>query len=45
LNETRAIEIEMRNKLEEAQKSLNDFQKKQAYFQDKLSKLSYQSVT
>jgi structural maintenance of chromosome 4 len=41
----RAVEIEMRNKLEESQKQLNDFQKKQAYFQDKLGKLTYQSVT
>ncbi|KAL6709461.1 Structural maintenance of chromosomes protein 4 [Coniothyrium glycines] len=45
LNETRAVEIEMRNKLEEGQKSLNDFQKKQAYFHDKLGKLSYQTIT
>ncbi|KAF1362576.1 RecF/RecN/SMC protein [Lizonia empirigonia] len=45
LNETRAIEIEMRNKLEESQKQLNDFQKKQAYFHDKLSRLTYQNVT
>ncbi|KAF1837975.1 condensin subunit Cut3 [Decorospora gaudefroyi] len=45
LNETRAVEIEMRNKLEEGQKTLNDFQKKQAYFRDKLSKLTYQNVT
>ncbi|RMZ70545.1 nuclear condensin complex subunit smc4 [Pyrenophora seminiperda CCB06] len=45
LNETRAIEIEMRNKLEEGQKTLNEFQRKQAYFHDKLSKLAYQSVT
>lgn len=45
LNETRAIEIEMRNKLEESQKQLNDFQKKQAYFHEKLSKLTYQNVT
>lgn len=45
LNETRAIEIEMRNKLEESQKSLTEFQKKQAYFVDKLGKLTYQNVT
>ncbi|KAJ4340997.1 Structural maintenance of chromosomes protein 4 [Didymella glomerata] len=45
INEMRAVEIEMRNKLEESQKQLNDFQKKQAYFQDKLGKLTYQSVT
>jgi structural maintenance of chromosome 4 len=35
----------MRNKLEESQKTLNEFQKKQAYFHDKLSKLTYQNVT
>jgi structural maintenance of chromosome 4 len=45
INESRAVEIEMRNKLEEAQKTLNEFQKKQAYFHDKLSKLAYQNVT
>ncbi|RAR10599.1 condensin subunit Cut3 [Stemphylium lycopersici] len=45
LNETRAVEIEMRNKLEEGQKTLNEFQKKQAYFHDKLNKLAYQNVT
>lgn len=45
LNETRAVEIEMRNKLEEGQKSLNEFEKKQAFFHDKLGKLSYQNVT
>ncbi|KAJ4412683.1 Structural maintenance of chromosomes protein 4 [Didymella pomorum] len=45
INEMRAVEIEMRNKLEESQKQLNDFQKKQAYFHDKLSKLTYQNVT
>ena len=45
LNETRATEIEMRNKLEECQKGLNEFQKKQAYFVDKLGKLTYQNVT
>ncbi|KAG9385936.1 Smc Chromosome segregation ATPase [Pyrenophora tritici-repentis] len=45
LNETRAIEIEMRNKLEENQKTLNEFQRKQTYYHEKLSKLAYQSVT
>ena len=45
INESRAVEIEMRNKLEEGQQSLNEFQKKQAYFHDKLSKLIYQNVT
>ncbi|KAF2201328.1 condensin subunit Cut3 [Delitschia confertaspora ATCC 74209] len=44
LNETRAVEIEMRNKLEEAQKGLNEYQRKQRYFQEKLGKLSYQSL-
>lgn len=34
----------MRNKLEEGQKSLGEFQKKQRYYQDKLGKLSYQSL-
>jgi structural maintenance of chromosome 4 len=45
LNETRAVEIEMRNKLEEGQKGLAEHMKKQRYFQDKLSKLSYQSTS
>ncbi|KAF2252680.1 RecF/RecN/SMC protein [Trematosphaeria pertusa] len=45
LNETRAVEIEMRNKLEEGRKSLHEYQKKQRYFEDKLSKLSYQSIS
>ncbi|KAF2470454.1 condensin subunit Cut3 [Lindgomyces ingoldianus] len=45
LNETRAIEIEMRNKLEGGQKNLNEFQKKQRFFQDKLDKLSYQNLS
>ncbi|KAF1920585.1 RecF/RecN/SMC [Ampelomyces quisqualis] len=44
INESRALEIEMRNKLEEGQKSLNEYQKKQAYFHDKLSKLTYQDI-
>jgi structural maintenance of chromosome 4 len=44
LNETRAIEIEMRNKLEEGQKSLNEYLKKQKYYQDKIEKLSYQNL-
>jgi len=45
LNETRAVEIEMRNKLEEGQKVLAEHVKKQRYFQDKLSKLSYQTTS
>lgn len=44
LNETRALEIEMRNKLEEGQKSLFEFEKKKDYFVEKLSKLTYQNV-
>ncbi|KAF2129927.1 condensin subunit Cut3 [Dothidotthia symphoricarpi CBS 119687] len=45
LNETRAIEIEMRVQLEEGQKGLAVYQKKQAEYQDRLSKLSHQNVT
>lgn len=35
----------MKNKLEEGQKNLNELQKKQGYYNDKLSKLTYQNVT
>jgi structural maintenance of chromosome 4 len=45
LNETRAVEIEMRNKLEEGQKGLNEFLKRQRAYQDKLLKLSYTSTS
>ncbi|KAL1602740.1 Structural maintenance of chromosomes protein 4 [Paraconiothyrium brasiliense] len=45
LNETRAIEIEMRNKLEDSQKTLNEFTRKQQACREKLSKLSYQSIS
>lgn len=45
INESRAVEIEMKNKLEEAQKELSEYQKKQAFFNDKLSKLVYQNIT
>lgn len=45
LNETRAIEIEMRNQLEENQKTLNEFKRKQQACREKLSKLSYQSIS
>ncbi|KAF2001062.1 RecF/RecN/SMC protein [Amniculicola lignicola CBS 123094] len=45
LNETRAAEIEMRNRLEEGQKSLQDFQRKQKVYHDKLGKLAYTSVS
>jgi structural maintenance of chromosome 4 len=44
INESRALEIEMRNKLEEGQKGLNEYQRKQAHFHDKLSKLTYHDV-
>ncbi|KAL7910729.1 RecF/RecN/SMC N terminal domain-containing protein [Trichoderma velutinum] len=44
LNESRAIEIEMRNKLEENHKVLTDNQKRLRYWQDKLSKLSLQDI-
>jgi len=44
LNATRAIEIEMRNKLEENQKVLVENQKRLKYWDDKLSKLSLQDI-
>lgn len=44
LNETRAVEIEMRNKLEESQKLLADNQEKLQYWEKKLSKLSLQNI-
>lgn len=44
LNETRAIEIEMRNKLEENQKVQTENQKRLRYWNEKLGKLSLQSV-
>jgi structural maintenance of chromosome 4 len=44
LNETRAIEIEMRNKLEENQKILSDNTKKSRYWQEKLSKLELHDI-
>lgn len=44
LNETRAIEIEMRNKLEENQKTLVENQKRLRYWDDKLSKLVLQDI-
>ena len=43
LNETRAVEIEMRNKLEENQKTQSENQKRLKYWSDKLSKLAIQS--
>lgn len=45
LNETRAIEIEMRNKLEENQKVQSENRKRLKYWNEKLSKLSIQSVS
>jgi structural maintenance of chromosome 4 len=44
LNETRAVEIEMRNKLEENQKILADNHKKSRYWSEKLSKLSLHDI-
>lgn len=43
LNETRGVEIEMRNKLEENQKILLDNQKRLKYWEEKLSKLTLQN--
>lgn len=45
LNETRAVEIEMRNKLEENQKALIENQKRGRYWGDKLSKLSIHNLS
>ena len=44
INELRAAEIEIRNKLDENQKVLAENQKRSRYWQEKLSKLSLQSV-
>ena len=45
LNEIRAVEIEMRNKLEENQKVQSENQKRLKYWNEKLGKLSIQSVS
>ena len=45
LNETRATEIEMRNKLDENQKALAENQKRSRYWEEKLGKLSVQNVS
>ncbi|KAL8977998.1 MAG: hypothetical protein Q9205_006316 [Flavoplaca limonia] len=45
LNENRAIEIEMRNKLEENQKVLSENQKRSRYWTEKVSKLALQSTS
>ncbi|RDA88631.1 hypothetical protein CP532_5847 [Ophiocordyceps camponoti-leonardi (nom. inval.)] len=44
LNESRAVEIEMRNKLEENQKALAENDKRLRYWNEKLSKLALQSI-
>lgn len=44
LNATRAVEIEMRNKLEENQKVLVENQKRLRYWEEKLAKLSLQDI-
>lgn len=44
LNETRAVEIEMRNKLEESQKLLAENQKRLRYWNEKLEKLVIQNI-
>jgi len=44
LNETRAVEIEMRNRLEENQKIQSENQKRLKYWNDKIGKLSIQSI-
>ncbi|KAM0811450.1 hypothetical protein AB5N19_11806 [Seiridium cardinale] len=45
LNETRAIEIEMKNKLEENQKALAENMKRLRYWDEKLNKLVLQNVS
>ena len=44
LNETRAVEIEMRNKLEENQKVQAENQKRLKYWGEKLGKLTLQQL-
>ncbi|KAL2887589.1 Structural maintenance of chromosomes protein 4 [Ceratocystis lukuohia] len=44
LNETRAVEIEMRNNLEQNQKVLAENQRNLKYWEDKLSKLELQNI-
>ena len=44
LNDTRGAEIEMRNNLEEQQKSLQENIKRLKYWQDKLGRLAIQNV-
>ena len=45
LNDIRAVEIEMRNKLEENQKIQSENQKRLKYWSDKIGKLSIQAVS
>ncbi|KAL8872002.1 MAG: hypothetical protein Q9174_002288 [Haloplaca sp. 1 TL-2023] len=45
LNETRAVEIEIRNKLEDNQKVLAENQKRRRYWSDKLGKLALQTTS
>ncbi|KAF2214385.1 hypothetical protein CERZMDRAFT_37699 [Cercospora zeae-maydis SCOH1-5] len=45
LNETRGAEVEMRNRLEESHKHLATNQKQQAYWKEKLGKLTLQNVS
>ncbi|MCJ1466515.1 hypothetical protein MMC07_005134 [Pseudocyphellaria aurata] len=45
LNGIRAVEIEMRNRLEENQKVLSENQKRSKYWSEKLSKISVQSIS
>ncbi|KAI9688852.1 MAG: hypothetical protein M1822_001209 [Bathelium mastoideum] len=45
LNETRGVEIEMRNKLDESAKVLKEHQRKLAHWHDKLAKLTFQNIT
>jgi len=45
LNETRAVEIEMRNRLEENQKIQSEYQKRLRYWNDKHGKLTLQTVS
>ena len=44
LNETRALEIEMKNKLEDNHKALTENQRRLKYWEDKLSKLELHNI-
>jgi structural maintenance of chromosome 4 len=45
LNESRGMEIEMRNKLEENQKAVNESKQRLRQLEEELGKLSYQNLT